>query len=1253
MVLNFCGRSFLAAILALVFACSQFTNAAAGTTGGLGGTVIEAATGLPVANATISVSSPSQNDNTQTDSAGKFAFLSLAPDTYTVSVSKAGLQTQSITGITVFADQSQNVPFTMQKALREIASVTSRSSLSPVKPGTTTDVYSVNPALTAAAAPIGGGGALNNAYSAIATMPGAYIPTGQMGVNQTVYIRGGFYDQIGYEYDGVPVNRSFDNYPAHSASTLGQQELQIYTGGGTASSNATGLAGFINQVVKMGTYPGNGSLSGRIGSPTFYHDLSFEAGGASPNRMFSYYLGASGYNQQFRYWDNANGAGLTDIFPNNGETTTGPNNVTTNLTFYPAVYPKCDITNPALYTNPAVASTAITDPGCFASFNPAYGNISATDGREVVANFHFGIPHHHDSGRDDVQLLITNSAQFRQYYTGPNDAGLPFINALVSVGDLRPPHWGDFLTFPSGTQFLGPATTAPVAYPFPGSPQNRCFNVISPFVKNAPAVPGACAPGTYSALPNDYRDGRWDQASIMKLQYQKNFGSRAYFRAFGYTFYSNTNRSGASRRGIGSGFGGTNFDYEVNSHSRGFQLQFADQISGTNQISANFNYVTSNTNRFNNGNYNNTANQQISNLTNGTQCFAYTAGTADNGVDVFALGAPAPCNDSITQGTFRRPTHSQGNNPCLPGGALVGTPACAAGATWALTYTGNQGPVNAVTPTFMNVALTDEWKPNDRVDINASLRVERDSFKLQDTNTPGKNFFYNAAQHEYCYDPNTFNPVLVPQPPQNASTLNPYVTFNCPMLGGVQTVHPDGVGGHVLLSNQYPNTYSQTYMEPRFGMTYTLNPNTVLRFSAGRYAQEPQNYEVQYNSAEENLAAQLVGFIPFGFFTPLHQAGAQFSNNFDASYERHFPGTDVSMKFTPYYRYATNQLYESVNVATLNASPSLNSGTERTSGIELLFTKGDFKRNGLSGTLSYTYTNSKEKWDNYAGVPINPVDPYNQDIANFNALTKAGGGSPCYDPTASGAPSACAAATDIRNPYYTMSPQPLLDKFAYYDTGLASPYISPNTLAVVLNYRHDKFAITPAFTLNQGATYGAPNDILGLDPRTCGQNNAAAGIVTAGTDPLRADYTSCGSAETNNGTNTGHLYVPDPSTGKFNTFGQYRQPWQFNMGLQMSYEFSPKVRANLTIANLVNQCFGGSSTSWSKMYAPSRTVCGYYTNPFYISNFYNGASPNDVGANGVPLNPFFTQSYVPAYGDANSYNTPLPLQLYFQLQIKL
>ncbi len=1253
-----------AALVVLAMLGSQTISAIAGTTGGITGTVTDVQSQKPVADATITATSPSQTATASSDASGRYVFVSLMPDTYTIAVQKTGYEPVSISGVSVFADQTQALPLAMRASLRTIANVTSRSSLSPVKPGVTTDVYSVNPELTKAASPLGGGGGLNNAYSAIASMPGAFVPPGQMGVNQTVYIRGGYYDQIGYEYDGVPVNRSFDNYPGNSATTLGQQELQIYTGGGTATSNATGLAGFINQVTKSGTYPGYGTISGMVGTPTFYHDLSVEAGGATPNRLFSYYAGLSGFNQDFRYWNNSNGADLTGQFPNAGELSTGPNNVTTNLDFYPAVYPTCNWSNQNLYDNPAVDNFSLsTDPGCFASINPAYGNISTINGREAVANLHFAIPHQSDAGRDDIQLLYTNSAQFRQYYTGVNDAGpnvisdLIYANENLNITGIHQPHWPDYLTYPGGTAFLAPATTSPIAYLFPGSPTNRCSNVLSPFVRGAPPVPGVCADGSFSALPPDYRDGRWDQASIVKLQYQKNFGSTAYLRLFGYTFYSNTNRSGAARRGIGSGFTGTNYDYEVDSHTRGAQLQFADQLSDRNQISAMLNYVTATTLRYNGTNYLNTAGQQVSNLTNGSQCFAAFTGTGDNGIDNYNAGDRAPCNDSISQGTFGDPTSADdsGNaealNPCTNGSVPASSAACTSGATWKLTYTGNQGLLNSVTPKFTHAALIDEWRPTDKLDINASLKFERDEFDMGNTNTPGKNFWYSAAQQEFCYNPGTFQPILVPQAPQDASTLQPYVTFNCPVENGVQTLHPNGQSGAVLLSNVYPSTYSQSYFLPQFGMTYSMTPDTVLRLSAGRYAQEPQNYEIQYNSAEENLAAELVGFMPFGFFTPFHPATAQFSNNYDFSFEHHIKGTDMSFKLTPYYRWATDQLDEAVNVPTAAISPSLNGGTEQTSGVELEFTKGDFNRNGVAFVFSYTYTNSKEKWNNFANVPINAVDPYNQDIANFNLLTKAGGGAPCYDPNNSGAPDTCALATDVRNPYYNMSQQPLLDKFAWYDTGLDFPYVSPNAFSLVLNYKHDKWSITPALSLNQGATYGTPADVIGIDPRTCGQNQAAALIPTG--DPLKADYTSCGFAETSTGSSVGTLFIPNPTSGKFDSFGQFSQPWQFNMGLQIRYDISPRITANLTVTNLVNQCFGGSSEPWTQQFPPNRNVCGYYTNSFYISNFYNGTGPNDTVANGVPLNPYYKTPFVPAYGDASSFNYPLPLQFFVQLQIKM
>ncbi len=941
-------------VLAFAFIGTPLSPALAGTTGGLSGTITEAQSQKPVADATVTVTSPSQTATAKTNAAGKYVFVSLMPDTYTVTVARQGYEPLALNGVSIFADQVQALPIRMRLSLRTIASVTSRSAISPVKAGVTTDVYSVNPALTQTAAPVGGGGNLDNAYSAIASMPGAYVPPDQTGVNQTVYIRGGNYDQIGYEYDGVPVNRSFDNYPSHTASTLGQQELQIYTGGGPASSNATGLSGFINQVVKTGTFPGFGTFSARVGTPSFHHELQVEAGGATPNRLFSYYVGLSGYDQEFRYLTENNGAEVNAEFPQ-----FWPSYVTTNLSFWPAVYPTCNNGKPNdLYTNPILGSSTVAlwnDPGCYDYLGSNIDLPAGINGRETVANVHFGIPHKNDAGRDNVQLLYTNSYQLINAYNSPNDfqpmlgtfeqdtkaccdsSGSPF-----DVGQLAyAPMWPDFYTFPSSTAFLQPATAPVIAYPFPGSPLNRCYNtdLIAGQDSNAAApitVPGQCGAGGYSALPNTYRDGENYQASIVKLQYQKNIGSRAYLRLFGYTFFSTWDQGGAVGDGLTGPYGAlalagyrSGYDYEIGSHARGGQIEFADQINDANQLTATFNYVTSNTLRYNNLNdlnyggapfndYTGSGGVAVSNLTNGTQCFAaYDTGqNPSNGVDYYTAGQPAPCNDPITQGSFSDITGNsdygaQQNQNCSGGAnAPIPAAACAAGASWRMTYLGNQGDVNKVTPKFANFSLSDEYKPSDKLDISASLRFERDEFDLTPiAGDPAKDFWFRAAQKEYCYDPKTLQFALIPEPPQYLRDIQPYVTFNCPInpADGQQTVHPDGQNGHVLMTDQFNPTYVQNYFSPRFGMTYTVDPNTVLRFSAGHYFQQPQTYEIEYDTAQPNLPALLVGFLQFGFNTPFHPAKAQEANNFDFSYEHQFAHTDVGLKLTPYYRYATNE----------------------------------------------------------------------------------------------------------------------------------------------------------------------------------------------------------------------------------------------------------------------------------------------------------------------------------------------------------
>ena len=312
----------------------------AGTTGTITGTVIDATTKAPIAGATVSAVSPSQVARRNDRCVGPvYLPLAFAPRRTRFPRSTLDTTTSRSRGSRSLPIRAKWFPSRLQKSLKQIARVTSRSSLSPVRPGTGTDVYSVNPGLTTAAATLGGGGGLNNAYSAIASMPGAYVPPNQVGVNQTVYIRGGYYDQIGYEYDGVPINRSFDNYPGNSETTLGQQELQIYTGGGEADANATGLGRLhqsgdqdrnLSRATRPAAWPSarRRSITTRASRPAARRPTECSpTTSASAERIKTFATSTS-----------STARSLTDTIPYGY----WPAHITTFLpAFYPAVYPAC------------------------------------------------------------------------------------------------------------------------------------------------------------------------------------------------------------------------------------------------------------------------------------------------------------------------------------------------------------------------------------------------------------------------------------------------------------------------------------------------------------------------------------------------------------------------------------------------------------------------------------------------------------------------------------------------------------------------------------------------------------------------------------------------------------------------------------------------------------------------------------------------------------------------------------------------
>ncbi|HEY1656450.1 MAG TPA: carboxypeptidase regulatory-like domain-containing protein, partial [Candidatus Tumulicola sp.] len=501
--------------LLVAFACQE-TWALASTTGALSGSIVDADTSAPIAGAQVTVSSPSQTATGTTDAVGRFTFLTLPPDTYTVTAIKSNYQTLSVPGQVVFADTVQQVTVRLVKSLKTIAHVSATGAGSLVKSGTTADVYSINAAAQKAASALGGGGSLNSAYSAVASVPGAYVPANQTGYFQTVSIRGGDYDQVGYEFDGVPVNRSFDNYPSSSASSLGNSEVQVYTGANPANSEGQGLAGYINQVIKTGTYPGYATAELGIGTPQYYHRAMAETGGSTPDRLFSYYVGVAGYNQAFTYVDSQNGATYDDWVG-------APLVAAPNISYATGTY---------YFMGP---------------FN--YADLANASARDVVANFHFGIPHRYDAGRDDVQLLWDSESLHNEFYDATNDitstancgGGITGAQCANNIGLGQPQYLDGYLL---NDQALGGRT-------FSAGQLNALGAVGTYYFPNSTNRKGAfsqCAfgevPGSNCNIPVSASDTIWNNQEIVKLQYTKNFGSTAFLRVYGYSYYSDWLQNG-------------------------------------------------------------------------------------------------------------------------------------------------------------------------------------------------------------------------------------------------------------------------------------------------------------------------------------------------------------------------------------------------------------------------------------------------------------------------------------------------------------------------------------------------------------------------------------------------------------------------------------------------------------------------------------------------------------------------------------
>ncbi|MDB5026479.1 MAG: hypothetical protein JWO66_168, partial [Candidatus Eremiobacteraeota bacterium] len=882
-------RGVSAALMALAFVLQGTISVLAGTTGTISGSVVDPQSNQPVAGARVTAVSPSQSATTTSDTSGRFSFISLAPDTYTVSVPATDTRdAASVSGITVQADQTISVALTQPSKLKVIGAVTSRAASALVKPGTTADVYSINPLTQDKASPLGGGGTLNSAWSAISSVPGVFVAPNQggyIGAGPTLSIRGGDYNQVGYEVDGVPVNRSFDNYPSGSLSSLGQQELQVYTGATPANAEASGLSGYINQVIRTGTSPATRNLTLAIGTPALYNKIAFEAGGANPARTFSYYLGAGAFNQAFRYYDQYNGASLQQVY--GMPVSTCPAAGTPGFT--PGSSPGCFGPNGVPYTNTAATPSYVLSP---------YVNdsIAGVRTRDTVLNVHFGIPQK-NGNKDDVQVLFDNNFIENSYYNSTNDqGGAAFLAFNGATGcPVGSPCYAD------GNVLTGipRATVLPVG--FTGAPGAVSYYLF-------PDSPGGRA--LASSIAPDRRDAFNNNQSIVKVQYQKNFGTSAFLRVYGYTYYSDWLQNGPqSAQQIF--LGAIPSQYLLSSHTRGVSATFSDQLNSQHLLTAQAAYVTATSLRDNNT----SGGLGPLGLNSSPVAYLVNGNNPYNGICYTAGGTQAPgCNfgtlpfQTFTFNNLRNNTVVQPT----PGATCGGGPC-----QYVVVNDGIRASYNSIVPKFYSASLTDQFTPTSRLHVNLGLRFDRFEF----------------------HEPSTFD--------SNARTLY-YNAYNL-------VPHPTGP---LTNSDINGNVAGFSVWQPRVGLTYSLNPATVIRASYGRYAQPPNAAFEQYNFLQANSIPNLLGFQAVGLpATPSHVIRPEISNNYDLSFEHQF-GRDTSIKVTPFLRKTQDQIQQFYLDPKVNFVSGLNVGRQTSQGVEFEADKGDFSRNGIAARVTFTYTNS-------------------------------------------------------------------------------------------------------------------------------------------------------------------------------------------------------------------------------------------------------------------------------------------------------
>ncbi len=242
--------------------------------------------------------------------------------------------------------------------------------------------------------------------------------------------------------------------------------------------------------------------------------------------------------------------------------------------------------------------------------------------------------------------------------------------------------------------------------------------------------------------------------------------------------------------------------------------------------------------------------------------------------------------------------------------------------------------------------MTDQFRPTDKWLINAGIRLDSYGFVGQNTLDPplggsaaARAFWFNAYNLDNCVNnrPVRFRTrIRVPGADVSRRVRTPR-TFRTSRRRPIRSTS---------------SSRASAERTPRI-------PTTSSASRTGGTREAPNTAFEQYNTRQEDLADYIGShFLAFGRNTPGYPIQPPTSINYDLSWEHRFKDTDLSFKLTPFLRQTQNQIQQFFLDPIQGFVSGLNVGSQRSEGVEFQMQKGDFSRDGISGLLSFAYTNS-------------------------------------------------------------------------------------------------------------------------------------------------------------------------------------------------------------------------------------------------------------------------------------------------------